>query len=86
MFSQVSVILSTEGGVHGKGHVWCGACMAGGKHGRGYTWQGACMAGVCMAGDVCGVARGCVESGQGGGCAWQGTCVVGAVCGGRCVW
>ena len=44
-------------GMHGRGHVWQGACIAGeGMHGRGHVWQGACIAGgmcgkgVCMAG------------------------------------
>ena len=31
------------GGVHGKGHVWWGVCMAGGMCGRGHAWQGVCM-------------------------------------------
>ena len=45
-----------QGGVHGGGHAWQGACMAGcvwqgacvagGMHGRGW---GACMVGSCMA-------------------------------------
>ena len=43
------------GGVHGRGHVWQGVCMAG-----GHVWQGACIAGghvwqgACIAGDMCG--------------------------------
>ena len=47
------------GGMHGRGHVWQGACMAGGMHGRGgHAWQGVCMVGdmhgrgVCMVGGM----------------------------------
>ena len=32
------------GGVHGRGHVWQGVCMAGGMSDRGCAWQGAYMA------------------------------------------
>ena len=66
MFSEVSVILFTEGG-----GTWQGACMAGASmygrgcvHGRGmcvagkHVWQG-----VCVAGGV-----------HGGGHVWQGVC------------
>ena len=41
-----------SGGVHGRGNVWQGVCMAGGMHGgghawqRGHAWQGACI--PCM--------------------------------------
>ena len=49
MFSNASVIPSTGGGVHGRGCVWQGGCMAGGQH----AWQGACMAGVCAWQGVC---------------------------------
>ena len=33
-----------------RGYAWQEACMAGGMHGRVHVWLGACMAGVCMAG------------------------------------
>ena len=29
-----------------------GICVVGGMHGRGHVWQGACMAGACVAGGV----------------------------------
>ena len=48
------------GGMHGRGHVWRGACVAvgscmaggghawqGGMHGRGHVWQGAVQGRVC---------------------------------------
>ena len=34
-----------QGGMHGGGCAWQGACMAGGVHGRGHAWWGVCMAG-----------------------------------------
>ena len=40
-------------GMHGRAWV-LGACVAGDMHGRGHVWQGACMAGeVCVAGGSC---------------------------------
>ena len=45
-FSQASVILFTEGGVHGRGHVWQGACMVGACMAGGVCVVGACMAGA----------------------------------------
>ena len=50
------------GGVHDRGHVWQGACMAGGMCGRG-----ACVAG----GHVW------LRGMHGRGCVWQGACVAG---------
>ena len=56
-------------GVHGRGHVWWGACLVGGR-----TWQrGACMVvGACVAGGMCG--RGVCMAGRHG---WWGACVAG---------
>ena len=57
-------------GVHGRGHVWQGACMAG-----GHVWQGACiMGGMHGRGCVCGEGA-CVAGGM---CAWWGgACMTG---------
>ena len=39
------------GGMHGRGHVWQGVCVAGGGHAcQGYAWWGACMAGETATG------------------------------------
>ena len=77
-------------GVHGRGHLWQGMCMAGGVHGRGCACMvgvgghgtESCMVGACMTWEV-GVQgkRVCVVGGMYGrgvwmeGCAWWGTCV-----------
>ena len=59
------------GGMHGRGHVWQGPCVAGGHawqggmHGRGHTWQGVCMT---------------------GGCEWQGVCMAGGMHGRGHAW
>ena len=40
-----------HGGVHGRGHVWQGACVAGGMHGRGMCGRGVCVVGwACIVG------------------------------------
>ena len=72
MFSQLSVILSTGGGVF----MARGACMAGGVHGRGCAWQGVCGGGHAWQGGMCGWGA-CMV----GGC-MAGVCVVG---GGACM-
>ena len=59
-----------QGGVHGRGHVWQGACMPGGLHGGGHTCMGMCMGGGAR---------------MYGGCACMGACMGGrhACLGGR---
>ena len=65
------------GGMHGKGDVWWGACMAGGTClvGEGMCGRGACLTGgACMAGVAW--QGGMVDGGMlGRGSAWQGVCV-----------
>ena len=64
MFSQASVILSTEGG-----HAWGGACVVGGCVAGGHAWRGGmCGRGVCMARGV---------HGNGGGMCGREACVAG---------
>ena len=41
-----------EGGVHGRGHAWQGACMQGGMHGRGHAWWGGGTGGMRGGGHV----------------------------------
>ena len=68
MFSQASVILSTQRGawqgvMHGKGHAWQGACMA-----KGHAWQGAMRGrgGACVVGVGMCVAGSTYQGGHGG--------------------
>ena len=77
MFSQASVILFTEGGMHGRGvcgggQAWHGGVGGmhgrGGVHGRGHPWQGCVWWGACMAEGVHGKGGACMA----GGCVWWG--------------
>ena len=51
--------MAKGGCVHGRGHVWWGACMAGGMCGKG----GVHGRGACMAGGVCGKGA-CIAGGM----------------------
>ena len=69
-----------QGDMCGREHMWQGGMCGRGMHGRGCVWQGECMAGGTVWQGACVAKRHAWQGGMCGsrGNAWQGVCMAGA--------